>query len=497
MKKYLFLIILSLFLLAAVRVSPALGYNQTSPHWSHINVLDFGRNLSYQNAGAQKTAACNFFADKVDECETKNSATEVLLTARNPNMRYQAYDLDSTICLHVDCDKDNASNPELVGLPENYFLHFTDETVLDIYKFGVFYEQITIPAGGRIREFIWDDYRYIYNPKITAWQDWMINRLITNVDTNDSLFLDEHGPGWRYISGSNSVLVSGGHITEYGDKLPNNDQLDIDFNADVCTWLAHLKVHFDAIGKPVSVNTAGYSTNQLSIDRAVAVGGFHLEYMFRPDMEEYTQNLLIAAIKTVTDAGGRVDTHSSTGYYGPAEYTAGNYTSADTRYRMWRLAFYYIVKEAIGSSGMVYFDPTFYIKFGEDTSTYDDFFVEWETAFETNVGLPTALHYTYQTGNNPARLPDIVPYKIRARDYTNALVLVRTKDLWSDTEFGDPSAVTVNLPEGNTWHFLNANGTYGPAITSVSLRDSESAILLKTVSPDTTPPAAPTGVSVQ
>jgi len=90
----------------------------------------------------------------------------------------------------------------------------------------------------------------------------------------------------------------------------------------------------------------------------------------------------------------------------------------------------------------------------------------------------------YQLGN--------YTYGIQARDYDNALVLMRSR-LWDSLEVGDSSAVDVVLPmtEDNPlgqYYVLDRDGVVGTtALTSISLRAADGAVLVKAELPESEP----------
>jgi len=65
------------------------------------------------------------------------------------------------------------------------------------------------------------------------------------------------------------------------------------------------------------------------------------------------------------------------------------------------------------------------------------------------------------------------------RDFERARVLLRLQQGWGSQTYTDGTAITVTLPTGEKWIPLNANGTVENAVTSIRLRNSEAAILLK------------------
>ena len=124
---------------------------------------------------------------------------------------------------------------------------------------------------------------------------------------------------------------------------------------------------------------------------------------------------------------------------------------------------------------------------------------QWFNAISYNIGIPvtnptgqpdfdgnldTSEHYEWVIGIDPAspKTPKET-YHILARQYSNALILVKFRPRYSTTN--DTSATTHNLD--GTYRLLNVDGTLGDPITQVTLRNNEEAILIPV---DTTAPEA-------
>jgi hypothetical protein len=102
----------------------------------------------------------------------------------------------------------------------------------------------------------------------------------------------------------------------------------------------------------------------------------------------------------------------------------------------------------------------------------------WSPAVNVNVGKPTDTMHVFATGTDPANAA--LTYKVLARDYDNALVLYKPLSYAQGQGEGttaDNTATTHQL--GGTYRIVNSNGTLGPAVTSVTLRNGEGVILLK------------------
>jgi len=84
--------------------------------------------------------------------------------------------------------------------------------------------------------------------------------------------------------------------------------------------------------------------------------------------------------------------------------------------------------------------------------------------------------------------------KVLARNYQNALVLVKPRALITET-LGDETRRTFQLDK--YYKPLNLNGSLGSEINSVNLRNGEAAILIKTTQPSASPPTVDIKVNGQ
>jgi hypothetical protein len=64
---------------------------------------------------------------------------------------------------------------------------------------------------------------------------------------------------------------------------------------------------------------------------------------------------------------------------------------------------------------------------------------------------------------------------VHTREFAHGTVVLRCMDGYDRTDFDDTSAVTVPV----TGKVLNADGTVGPVVSSVQLRNADSAIVMK------------------
>jgi hypothetical protein len=294
------------------------------------------------------------------------------------------------------------------------------------------------------------------------------------------VFLDEHGPGFVITSswGHQVKVLSGGAFREFDGQrfVSTGDAADTAYNGVMVEWLAYLAAHFKQAEKYVLVNPAAYSTTPMVLAQIKAANGVSTEFMHRPDgwAGAYHYQEFQDMVKSVVSTGGVVDLAGIWCYGGPQGYTSGNYDSTIARYHMWQLASYYLMKEPVGSTARVYYDPGFCsnasIKPLEDKN-------EWLFAYQADIGQPigdTTISQEGTAGQSSSQ-NRACAYKIWSRRYTHATVYVRPKDMWDCTDYGDTSAAPVTL--ASPGQLLKEDGTLGAALSSFSLRNGEAAIV--------------------
>ena len=101
----------------------------------------------------------------------------------------------------------------------------------------------------------------------------------------------------------------------------------------------------------------------------------------------------------------------------------------------------------------------------------------WSPAAAYNVGQPLGNWTLFASGIDPANAA--LGYRVYQRAYGNALVLYKPLSAagTSHGALGDNTATTHLL--GGTYRLLRADGTLGPPITTITLRNGEGAILIK------------------
>ena len=455
--------------------APAGTYSATSPHWTHINVADFGRGYEEGTKGipwnaTRNEAAVQWYAGKIDMTEngTVEPGKTTHLRTYNSTLQVMHYDLDVTVF---------ANDPELPSLPENYFLHVSDATHINWMNRNGQTGTTDLAAGDRYKPMVWTDHRYVWNLKNAACRNYLKARLLARTGSAKYLFLDEHGQNFQVMASTfwpKNQITTGGTITEYGGAAlsVDNTSCNAAYQADLLVWLAELSAHFAAAGKGVFINPATDAQFSECRSQAIAANGMCTEFTAAPQgfIAAWRVTDIWNCSRTVFNAGGSM-LYTGNWQYIPAGYTAGNYTTPAQREHMYRLGFYYLMKEPAGSTGKAWFDATLqsYTNIYDVPADQSD----WLLAYEYNVGLPdagyNALDATY-TGTSPGGKA----YTIFSRPYANAKILLRPRE---DDAVNWDDPVTVAL--GANYKLLNADGTLGSTVTNATVRSGEAVIMVK------------------
>lgn len=183
-------------------VSNAATVSATSPHYSHINILDFGRAVRWLPYGSIRTEGYRWYAQHVDVMETQmdnatfsgGDTTSTYIKSLNPSIKTFGYDYDLTMCQHEHCDHTQPPHSLFTNLPEEYYLHFSQDTQVqftDHLGNSMGSATITgcpapqpITSACRVSIFIWNDNRWIVNLKSVAWQQWFADHLVNELTVN-------------------------------------------------------------------------------------------------------------------------------------------------------------------------------------------------------------------------------------------------------------------------------------------------------------------------
>lgn len=283
--------------------------------------------------------------------------------------------------------------------------------------------------------------RYVTNPSSSAVRHWAADyhaRLLNASPLADGLFMD-NATGKLPFGGS-GVLEPTATFSDDSGAL-----MDAVSRAIAPRW--------------VLANTAGGPTTADGIV-AGSAASFE-EFLIRPMTATWSQVGDAAAL-----AARRLNTAGSPLLVIDSSAAGGSRT--DGRTQLAALSYYYLLADP---------DRTFLMFFGGDSPS-SSWTEHWSPAVNVNVGAPAGAMRVLATGSDPANAA--LTYQVFARDYANALVLYKPLSYAVGVGTGttaDATATTHQL--GGTYRAVNSNGTLGPAVTSITLRNGEGAILVK------------------
>lgn len=444
---------LSLAMLAAVacaavtqtgRISPTPGYSPQSPHWPHVRTFATDYRTQYLQDQKQAQSERAWLAQHADYILGAQADKRV-----NPRVQSYVYALNLNVF-----EKDEA------GLGTGYYgdmrkwfkahPEFTLETAF-LHDDKLCPAPQPVTAGCRLEVFRWADKRWVINPADAGVAAYEKDRLARLAADRDGVFFDEH-ESYSPVAGWCGKDM---HTREYRG-LP--DACAVYFDAVVRL----LETEHNALApKRLLVNITEYMT-EYDLRMAVAAGGAQLELANNPAREtepkwQFIDQLLARGVFVVY-------TPPDPDWY-PKNYTKGNSETLAGRWDLALLANYYMVVP----------DPPDHLAFENRRDWKHPYSIFWTKAQEIDLGPPLGRRRVYLTGTDRAGQN----YRVYIREFQNAYVLSRPMIKWSDSHFGEETAVEVATPGNRRLVPLSADGSRGAASSSVSLRHVEAAILLK------------------
>lgn len=356
---------------------------------------------------------------------------------------------------------------------ETAFLHYYDDTTATMNG-----QSVTVPGYGggtatslsqaRIKNFIWADYGWLYNPKSALFRKFIgyYYRLqMTTGDKPDGIFVDAVSPLRDYAP----AATAGGHIVEYGNKTKT--EAAVEYQGDIAASFADVNAAMGSDSKSqdrILLPNISYIPEDEVI--GFAADGILTEFWIQA-IQPYFPYAYDLASRLA--AAGKILIFTQ-GASGPQVPSAGTFSSAMDRHQMFALTNYWIAKQ--GKS-------TYYQQRAPDGYQLLSSF--WCKAREFDVGVPVDLLYSvWKTGTDSIGQN----YTIYKRKYTKALMLNRPQIGWAYTDYSTPCQLQ-DLDGG--YRLLHYDGTLGPEITKIGLAMGEAATLISTGTPpppDTTPP---------
>jgi len=303
-------------------------------------------------------------------------------------------------------------------------------------------------AQHRVAMKIWDTMRWALNPGDEGQRLYQVGRLTEMAQSETGIFLDEYGGPMSGVSKTTDEFATPA--------------------AYMTAETAMIAQIHDAI-KPkfLLVNIAEYWT---PADSAIvaAGGGAHLErtnFPFTDAIEgRWRQIDKLMAMGVYTEF---VTLWSYTdwrwGQKAFPTFSPGMYANVIERGQLVQLANYYMAVPA--DPQRLSFDQQNLWNVRPDTV--------WEAAVEADVGHPKEARHVIASGIDPVGQK----YRIWARDFDHAYVVIRPSIDWHKQVYGDTTGIAVPLPA--PMRPLHRDGTLGPAVSTVTLRDVEAVILFK------------------
>jgi hypothetical protein len=237
-----------------------------------------------------------------------------------------------------------------------------------------------------------------------------------------------------------------------------------DFEAPQTATFAAIKRGIGS--KTLMINTAEY-TRPFDRANAIAAGSAHLERLNNALFSGTAQTW--QWVESLMNQGVFVDfvTLYSSQYVNsiPTTYPHGNSATPAQRMKLWELASYYMVVPSTPQLLTLQLENAW-------SSPYSSL---WLRAQEADIGHPLGARVLASRGTDPLGQA----YAVYTREMDRALVIMRVNQGWGSHSYTDGTAVTIPLPATDQWVPLNADGTLGSPVTSVTLRNVEAAILIK------------------
>ncbi len=409
------------------------GYSATSPHWPHIRTMmtDF----YYGWTSAERTWAGRHY-----DYSMSGSGSEWRTV--NTSVGHIPYALVWTTIIPGPSQRDNVQTVYYHDMVAWYAAHpsYSLESAF-LHAAGGARD-----SASRIVITIWGSGRWVVNPADGGARSYQVDRFQRFTSGENGAFVDECAGILNYFPAS----------LEFPNKT--------DFQAPQTATFAAIKQGLG--GKMLMLNTAEYTT---AFDRAnaLAAGAVHLEGMNNafhsgiPQIWQWVeglanQNVLVDFVTLYTS------TYANSI---PTSFPHGNSATGAGRMKMWELASYYMVVPTDPSSVTLQLENSWSLPYSS----------LWLRAQEANVGHPLGARVQASRGTDPLGQT----YAVYTRDMDRALVVMRINQGWGAHSYVDGTAVTIPLPSTDQWLPLNADGTLGLPVTSITLRNVEAAILVK------------------
>ena len=284
--------------------------------------------------------------------------------------------------------------------------------------------------------------RFMVNPTSIAVKQWFTEYNVRGLQQNplaDGLFID---------NSNGKIPFKGTHVKESIDSFTQDyaGLVALITKAIAPKWTVSNTSGSFAEGDPV----AKASTAVLE------------EFVLRPNNSNWAQVRDVANLVTE-----RLNADNPSPYV-ILDSHSGSLATNDPRSQMGTLAYYYLLADP---------DKTF-LMFNGGQAPAVAWNQVWVPAATVDVGKPVGAYTTWATGLDPedARLT----YKVLRREYQNAITVFKPLSYKLATGTGTSSDATATThPLGGNFRRLNADGSLGSVVTSITLRGGEGAVLMR------------------
>ncbi len=282
--------------------------------------------------------------------------------------------------------------------------------------------------------------RFVVNPASSAIKNWATEydaRQLAENPLADGLFLD---------NANGKLPFAGTPVLE-----PTAT-----FSTDSAALIAAVRNGIG--GKLLLANTSGARTEANAVTQAAGIA--FEEFAIRPTEANWSQVGDLANLIGQRLAAGNtsvvIDSHP------------GSTAMIDPRTLMGVLSYYYLIGDP---------QKTFLMFYG-GVAPAASWQQKWTPAAAVNVGKPTGAMATFASGADPQNAA--LQYRVLSREYADALVLFKPRSytLGKGTGTTVNATATTHVLNGN-YRELRADGTLGPVVRQVTLRNGEGAVMMK------------------
>jgi hypothetical protein len=291
------------------------------------------------------------------------------------------------------------------------------------------------------RLFIYGPMRFATNPGSAGYRAWAIQYEVQNLNNNPlatGLFMD-NSTGNPPPGSGNVIEPLGSYATDYGTLLYEIGR------AIEPRWIL--------------ANTAGGGSN--ANPTAQRVQGYFEEFAIRALAQNYTQFESLAA--TVATRS----TLASPAPYAVLDSSPQGGAPTDPRTELATLAYYFLLANP----------NTTFLDYDGGVDPSGPWSQHWFPAMNVAIGQPLGSWSLFSSGADPANAA--LTYHIYQRAFTNGLVLYKPLSYGNGVSGTTADATATTQALGGVYYPVQANGTLGAPITSITLRNGEGAILIK------------------